>query len=41
MTSSATKELPGEPRSDRGWPPLIRMDQEVQRKIDALFANLK
>ena len=33
----ATKKLPGE-GFKRRWPPLIRMNAAVQRKIDALFA---
>ena len=41
----ATKKLPGEPRKRllatavgvRGWPPLIKMDAAVKKKIDSLF----
>ena len=33
----ATKKLPGESRFHRDWPPLIRMDENVRRKVDALF----
>jgi 4-hydroxy-3-polyprenylbenzoate decarboxylase len=33
----ATKKLPGEGHK-RGWPPLIRMDEETRKKIDRLFA---
>jgi len=32
----ATKKLPGE-GFKRSWPPLIRMNEEIRRKIDALF----
>jgi 3-polyprenyl-4-hydroxybenzoate decarboxylase len=32
----ATKKIPGE-GFKRAWPPLIRMSDEVSRKIDALF----
>ena len=32
----ATKKLPGE-GFKRPWPPLIRMDEAVRKKIDALF----
>ena len=32
----ATKKLPGE-AFKRPWPPLIRMDKQVQEKINALF----
>jgi len=32
----ATKKLPGE-GFKRPWPPLIRMDENVRKKIDALF----
>jgi 4-hydroxy-3-polyprenylbenzoate decarboxylase len=34
----ATKKLPGE-GFKRAWPPLIKMDAAVQRKIDSLFGN--
>jgi len=36
----ATKKLSGE-GFKRPWPPLIRMDQEIQTKIDALFGGVK
>jgi 4-hydroxy-3-polyprenylbenzoate decarboxylase len=36
MGIDATKKLPGE-GFKRPWPPLIRMDEEVRKKIDALF----
>jgi 4-hydroxy-3-polyprenylbenzoate decarboxylase len=36
MGIDATKKLPGE-GFKRDWPPLIRMDPEVRKKIDALF----
>ena len=32
----ATHKLPGEGHK-RGWPPLIKMDQGVRRKIDELL----
>ena len=32
----ATKKLPGE-GFKRPWPPLIKMDEAVREKIDALF----
>ena len=35
----ATKKLPGE-GFKRPWPPLIRMDKQVQEKIAALFGNI-
>src|SRR2546425_6432822 len=34
----ATKKLPGE-GFKRPWPPLIRMSDEVRRKINALFGS--
>ena len=34
----ATKKLPGE-GFKRPWPPLIKMSEDVRRKIDALFGN--
>ncbi len=34
----ATKKLPGE-GFKRPWPPLIRMDENVRKKIDALFGG--
>ena len=34
----ATKKLPGE-GFKRPWPPLIKMSEEVRRKIDALFKS--
>jgi 4-hydroxy-3-polyprenylbenzoate decarboxylase len=34
----ATKKLPGE-GFKRWWPPLIRMDESVQARINALFGN--
>src|SRR5438552_16701472 len=36
----ATKKIPGE-GFRRQWPPLIRMDKEIQKKIDALFGGVK
>ena len=32
----ATKKIPGE-GFKRAWPPLIKMDETVRKKIDALF----
>ncbi|HLX95705.1 MAG TPA: hypothetical protein VKU37_08165 [Verrucomicrobiae bacterium] len=34
----ATKKLPGE-GFKRPWPPLIRMDENTRKKIDALFGG--
>ena len=34
----ATKKLPGE-GFKRPWPPLIQMDETVQKKISALFGG--
>jgi 4-hydroxy-3-polyprenylbenzoate decarboxylase len=34
----ATHKLPGEP-STRPWPPLIRMDESIRRKVDALIGG--
>ncbi|HKW28274.1 MAG TPA: menaquinone biosynthesis decarboxylase [Verrucomicrobiae bacterium] len=34
----ATKKIPGE-GFKRAWPPLIKMDEAVRKKIDALFKN--
>ena len=34
----ATKKIPGE-GFKRPWPPLIRMDETVRKKIDALFGG--
>ena len=34
----ATKKLPGE-GFKRPWSPLIRMDENVRKKVDALFGN--
>ncbi len=36
----ATHKLPGEGHK-RGWPPLIQMDPEVQKKMDALFGKTR
>ena len=33
----ATKKLPGE-GFKRPWPPLIKMDENVRKKIDSLFS---
>jgi 4-hydroxy-3-polyprenylbenzoate decarboxylase len=38
MGFDATHKLRGEGHS-RGWPPLIRMDKEVQQKMDKLFGS--
>ncbi len=32
----ATKKIPGE-GFKRAWPPLIKMDESVRKRIDALF----
>ncbi len=34
----ATAKLPGE-GFKREWPPLIRMDEEVKQKVDALLSG--
>jgi 4-hydroxy-3-polyprenylbenzoate decarboxylase len=34
----ATKKLAGEGHK-RGWPPLIKMDESIQKKVDALFGR--
>ena len=34
----ATKKIPGE-GFKRAWPPLIKMDDDVPRKIDSLFGG--
>jgi hypothetical protein len=34
----ATKKLPGE-GFKRAWPPLIKMDEAVRKKINSLFRN--
>ena len=36
MGIDATHKLPGEGHK-RGWPPLIKMDADIQKKIDALY----
>jgi len=36
----ATRKLRGE-GFNRPWPPLIKMDETVRKKIDALFGGLK
>ena len=36
--ADATHKLPGEGHK-RGWPPLIKMDASVRKKIDAIFGN--
>ncbi|MSU63395.1 MAG: hypothetical protein EXS31_13535 [Pedosphaera sp.] len=35
-----TKKIPGE-GFKRPWPPLIRMDENVLKKMDALFGNYR
>jgi 4-hydroxy-3-polyprenylbenzoate decarboxylase len=34
----ATKKIPGE-GFKRAWPPLIKMDETIKRKVDELFQN--
>ena len=34
----ATEKIPGE-GFQRPWPPLIKMDENVRKKMDALFGN--
>ena len=36
----ATKKIPGEPESFRGWPPLIKMDAAVKAKVEKLFGGI-
>ena len=36
MKTDATKKIPGE-GFKRAWPPLIKMDEAVRKKIDLLF----
>ena len=36
MKTDATKKIPGE-GFKRAWPPLIKMDDAVRKKIDSLF----
>jgi 4-hydroxy-3-polyprenylbenzoate decarboxylase len=38
MGFDATKKIPGE-GFKRPWPPLIKMDESVRKKIDSLFGN--
>src|SRR5947208_16605790 len=38
MGIDATHKLPGEGHQ-RGWPPLIKMDPEVRRAVDAMFSR--
>jgi 3-polyprenyl-4-hydroxybenzoate decarboxylase len=38
MKSDAAKKIPGE-GFKRAWPLLIRMDENVRKKIDALFGG--
>ena len=38
MGIDATKKLPGE-GFKRDWPPLIKMPDEIRRKVDALFGR--
>jgi len=38
MKTDAPKKLPGE-GFKRAWPPLIKMDDAVRKKIDSLFGN--
>jgi 4-hydroxy-3-polyprenylbenzoate decarboxylase len=38
MKVDATKKIPGE-GFKRVWPPLIKMDESVQAKIDLLFSD--
>jgi 4-hydroxy-3-polyprenylbenzoate decarboxylase len=39
MGIDATRKLPSE-GYDRGWPELVRMDEKVRAKIDALALRL-
>jgi 4-hydroxy-3-polyprenylbenzoate decarboxylase len=38
LAIDATKKLPGE-GFKRAWPPLIKMDEAVRKKIDSLFKS--
>ena len=38
MKIDATKKIPGE-GFKRAWPPLIKMDDSVNAKIDSLFGK--
>jgi 4-hydroxy-3-polyprenylbenzoate decarboxylase len=38
MKTDATKKLPGE-GFKRAWPPLMKMDESVKAKVDALFGK--
>jgi 4-hydroxy-3-polyprenylbenzoate decarboxylase len=38
LSIDATKTFPGE-GFKRPWPPLIRMNEDVRRKIDTLFGQ--
>jgi 3-polyprenyl-4-hydroxybenzoate decarboxylase len=38
MKTDAMKKISGE-GFKRAWPPLIKMDEAVRRKIDALFQS--
>jgi len=40
MGFDATKKIPGE-GFKRAWPPLIKMDENVRKKIDAVFGKEK
>ena len=40
MGMDATKKLPGEGFM-REWPPVIEMDDEVKKKVDAIWKGLK
>jgi 3-polyprenyl-4-hydroxybenzoate decarboxylase len=35
----ATKKLPANPESSRGWPPLIKLDAAVKAKVEKLFGS--
>jgi 3-polyprenyl-4-hydroxybenzoate decarboxylase len=35
----ATKKLPGESGFHRQWPPLIKMDEAVKKKVDSILGG--
>jgi len=40
LSIDVAKKLPGESRSHRNWPPLIRMDEAVKAKVDPLLGGI-
>ena len=37
----ATKKLPGESGFHREWPPLIKMDEAIKKKVDDLLDKIQ